>query len=428
MSGTPKYSSAELERQRQQQLEEERRRKAAEEARLRAEAAERERRQRLENLRSRVNSQQQSAVAQIQQQQSAMYPQNAATLQQRCRNLINTIRQAQDEPQLQNVVTELNKILQDSEQAVTRKRRDDAEKKRKEEIERLQFEFEELEREVGCIPANNANKFDATGQNSVKQALAAVRSALATGDPQNVQAPINNASTVVRQHTQVVAQRQVEWEKRKAAAEQVIGQIQDLVIGLKADPVVMRWHSHSISQLGNELQKANQAIASEQFDQPSYILTKAKEKEKQIIEEANVAQLKADKRDYITQSIVATLQDMGFSVLSIQDEHAGHPSTAKVFTATAAGRAISVSVPVEGQVWYDVDGYSKNTVASIADGNPIAICDEAEKVLTEMHSALQQEFGVQMSEISWQGKDPNRIARTATDLPENIKRTKGGTR
>ena len=42
MSGTPKYSSAELERQRQQQLEEERRRKAAEEARLRAEAAERE--------------------------------------------------------------------------------------------------------------------------------------------------------------------------------------------------------------------------------------------------------------------------------------------------------------------------------------------------------------------------------------------------
>jgi hypothetical protein len=192
--------------------------------------------------------------------------------------------------------------------------------------------------------------------------------------------------------------------------------------------VVMRWHSHSIAQLENELQKANQALASEQFDQPSQILAKAKEKEKQIIEEANLAQLKADKRDYITQSIVATLQDMGFSILSVEDEHAGHPSTAKVFTATAAGRAISVSVPVEGQVWYDVDGYSKNTVASVADGSPVAICDEAEAVLTEMHSALQQEFGVQMGEISWQGKNPNRRVVGENDLPTNSREAKGGNR
>ena len=428
MSGTPKYSQAELERQRQQQLEEERRRKAAEEARLRAEAAERERRQRLENLRNRVNSQQQSVSAQVQQQQSSMYPQDATALQQRCQNQINPIRQAQDESRLQNVATELNQILQDCDKAVTRKRRDDEEKKRKAEIERLQFELEELEREVGRIPAGDASKFDATGQSSVQQALGAVRSALASGNPQTVQAPINNASAVVKQHTQAVSQRRAEWEKRKAEAEQVVGQIQDLMTGLKADPVVMRWHSHSMAQLENQLKQAQQAIASEQFDQPSQILAKIQAQEKQIIEEANIAQLKADKRDYITQSIVATLQDMGFAVLSIDDEHKGHPSTAKVFTATASGRAINVSVPVEGQVWYDVDGYSKKTVASVADGSPVAICDEAEAVLTEMHSALQQEFGIQMGEISWQGKDPNRITRTATDLPTNANQSRGGNR
>jgi len=204
--------------------------------------------------------------------------------------------------------------------------------------------------------------------------------------------------------------------------------VQDLVTGLKADPVVMRWHSHSMAQLANELKQAQESIVSEQFDQPSQILAKIQAQEKQIIEEANIAQLKADKRDYITQSIVSTLQDMGFAVLSIDDEHTGHPSTAKVFTATAAGRAISVSVPVEGQVWYDVDGYSKNTVASVADGSPVAICDEAEAVLTEMHSTLQQEFGIQMGEISWQGKDPNRITRTATDLPTDVKQSRGGNR
>lgn len=428
MSGTPKYSEAELERQRQQQLEEERRRKASEEAQLRAEAAERERRQRLENLRNRVNSQQQSVSTKVQQQQSSMYPQDATALQQRCQNQINPIRQAQDESRLQGVATELKQILQDCDKAVTHKRRDDEEKKRKAEIERLQFEIEELEREVARIPVGDASKFDATGQKSVQQALSVVRSALASGNPQSVQTPLNNASTAIKQHTQIVAQRLAEWEKRKAGAEQALGQTQDLVSGLKADPVVMRWHSHSITKIENQLKQAQQAIVSEQFEQPSQILDQVQAQEKQIIEEANIAQLKADKRDYITQSIVATLQDMGFAVLSIADEHTGHPSTAKVFTATAAGRAISVSVPVEGQVWYDVDGYSKNTVASVADGSPVAICDEAEAVLTEMHSALQQEFGIQMSEISWQGKDPNRIARKATHLPTNSSQSRGENR
>jgi multidrug efflux pump subunit AcrA (membrane-fusion protein) len=243
-------------------------------------------------------------------------------------------------------------------------------------------------------------------------------------------------------------QQQLEEERRRQAAEEArlraeaaeklrlqrvesrknIGEIQEIIAGLKADPVVMRWHSHSVSELEQELEQANQASDSDQFDVPSQILTKAKGKEKQIIEEANIAQLKADKRDYITESIVATLQDMGFGILSIEEEHTGHPSTAKIFTATAAGRAISVSVPVEGEVWYNVDGYSKNTVASVADASPVAICDEAEAVLTEMHSALQQEFGIQMGEISWQGKDPNRITRTATDLPTDAQQSRGGSR
>jgi hypothetical protein len=426
MSGTPKYSSAELERQRQQKLEEERRHKAAEEARLRAEATERERRQRLENCRNKINSQQQSVTTKIQQHQPSLYPQDATALQQRCQNQTNTIRQAQDESQLQTVVNELNQISQDCDQSATRKRRDDEEKKRKEEIERLRFELDELVREVQRIPTGDASKFDAAGQKSVQQVLAKVRDALASGNPQTVQASINNANTVVKQHTQTVTQCRAEWEKCKAAAEQVLGRIQDLSAGLKADPVVMRWHSHSIIQLDNELTKAQQAIVSEQFDRPSQILAKVQVQEKQIIEEANIAQLKADKRDYITQSIVATLQDMGFAVLSVTDEHTGHPSTAKVFTATAAGRAISVSVPVEGQVWYDVDGYAKNTVASVADGSSVAICDEAEVVLTEMHGALQQEFGIQMGEILWQGKDPNRTTRTATDLPTGVKQSRGG--
>jgi hypothetical protein len=240
-------------------------------------------------------------------------------------------------------------------------------------------------------------------------------------------------------------QQQLEEERRRQAAEEArlraeaaeklrlqrvesrknVGEIQEILAGLKADPVVMCWHPHSVSELEQELKQAFQALDSDRFDVPSQILAKVKEKEKKMVDEANVAQLKADQRDYITQSIVATLQEMGFGILSIEEEHRGHPSTAKTFTATAAGRAISVSVPVKGEVWYDVDGYSKSTVASVADGSPASICDEAENVLTEMHSALQQEFGIHMGEISWQGKDPKRITREANDLSTDIQKSRG---
>ena len=234
MSGSPKYSSAELRRQQQERLEAERRRKAAEEARLRAEAAERERCRRVENLRGRATQQQQSVTTKIQQQHSAMYAQDTSALQQRCHSQTNIINQSQYESQLQKAIAELNQILEDCEKAVTRKRRDDEEKKRKEEIERLQFYLQELEREVGRIPESDASKFDLSGQNVVKQALKAARSALATGNPQNVSAPLENATKTVKQHSEKVAQRRAQWEKRKAEAEKVVGEIEEVITGLKA--------------------------------------------------------------------------------------------------------------------------------------------------------------------------------------------------
>ncbi len=49
--------------------------------------------------------------------------------------------------------------------------------------------------------------------------------------------------------------------------------------------------------------------------------------------------------------------------------------------------------------------------------NTAAIGDEAEQVLTEMHTALEDKFGVKMGEVLWQGKDPNRARPHAEQLP-----------
>ncbi|WP_226586405.1 hypothetical protein [Microseira wollei] len=127
------------------------------------------------------------------------------------------------------------------------------------------------------------------------------------------------------------------------------------------------------------------------------------------------------KRDYIADSIAQTLAEMGFNITFDQKEHPDHPASAIILAAaTNTGKGISVSVPIAGQVFYDVDGYLKHSVTTV-DGNTAAVWDEAEQVLTEMHEALEDKFGVKMGEVLWEGKAPKRILRQANQLPKGYR-------
>ncbi len=418
-SSSHKEAQARLAREKRERLEQERQRKAAEEARIRAAAAERERLQRLEKLKNQSIAQTQATIAKIQQKSPEIYPQDSSELTKRCQNLLNSLRGVTTEYQLQNTIQELPKIEQELDRAISRKRRDDEEKKRKAELEKQQFELEELERQISQIPQTDAIKFDRAGQTAAQTALSALRSVIASGNPQTVRSPLNTATQAVEQHIASVASNRARWEQQKAAAEQAIGELEDLIIGLKADPVAKRWQTHLIDELATQLQTGIAALAAEQFDKPALILAAAKTQEQEIIATANAAQIQADQRDYIAKSIAESLAEMGFFVNKPELEDSRYPNAALILkAATNSGKGISISIPVEGEVWYNVDGYSKTTEAAVGGGTA-AVCDEAEKVLTEMHDRLGAEFGINMSELTWEGKDPDRIIRKADDLPNN---------
>lgn len=429
MSTNPKKSAAVIEQERQYKLKLERQRQAEEEAKRRAAAAEQARRQRLEALRNQSIAQTQAVTTQVQQQQSSLYSQDSAELQKRCQKLLDILRSSQTESQIQNAVQEIPRIEQDLNQAVSRKRRDDEEKKRKAELEKQEFELQEIERQVSQISPAHATKFDSSGRAALQQAIEIVKSAIARGKPETVRAPLANAIETVQRHANLVAQRLADWLQRQAEAQQALGELRDMIAGLKADVVVMRWHGLSVAELETQAQTAVQAVTAEQFELPGNILAAAKTREQQIVNEANAEQIQADQRDYIAKSIAQTLQDMGFIVSAPEAEYSDHPKTAIILkAATASGKGISVSVPVDGEVWYSVDGYPKSTQAAVGGGNA-AVCDEAEQVLTEMHSALESEFGVKMSAISWEGKDPDRELRKADELPNSdSQQSRGGLR
>ena len=417
MSGSPKYSSAELDRQRQEKLERDRRERAAEEERRRQEAAAREKQRRLENRRTKVREQAQKFQAELSQQQANLYPKAAQTLQQQLQQHQQKIQTAQSEPTLQEISQHLEQLQQEMQGHIAQKRRDDEEKKRQAELDRQQFALEELQRQLGQIP--DGAKFAPQSEADIAQKLQNVKQLLQTGNPIAVRQPLQAAEQALAQHRQRVTERRAEWQRRQAQAEQQLGDLQALIAGLQADPVVMRWQPQEVAQLESQIAAATQGITSEQFEVVSEILATCQQQSQSAIKTANAAQLKADQRDYIADSIAQSLESLGFSILTRQAEHPDNPASAVILgAATYAGKGISVSIPVEGEVFYDVEGYSKSTEAAVGGGSA-ATCDEAEAVLNEMGKILETEFGVQMGELQWEGKDPNRNIHQADSLPRS---------
>jgi len=219
------------------------------------------------------------------------------------------------------------------------------------------------------------------------------------------------------QNQAVWAQRQAEEQQQRSLRQQrmeiqrVSTELHALIVGMQADPMVTRWHRHGIARLGAEIE---QVVGSEQA---LPFLEEANRRASTMITEAKAAQLKADQRDYIARGIMQSLANMGFLVTDPAAEHPDHPATAKIVrAANAGGKSIAVSVPVEGEVWYEIDGYMKTTEATVGGETALA-CDEGEQVLTEMHAKLNEEFHVETSEIWWEDKDPQRILRRAESLP-----------
>lgn len=417
MSGTPKYCQAELDRQRRERLERERRRQAEEEARRRREAEERERRRRLEDFRTALIAEVGSARDGIISSRNELYNADANALAQRCDKLVATIRTEQNERRLRSQEPEIRTILADLSEATARKRREDAERKRLAELERLAFQLSELDRGLSEIPKTDALKFDPNGANSTREAIIRARSAIGNGDPAESGRHVRNAEAALQKHSKEVSRRRDEWIARRNEAVQAAEELQAHIEGLRADPILMRWHHQAVSELASSSRKANEAIAAEEFEKPNELLVQAKARSIRLVEEASQAQLKADQRDYIVSSIAQTLQAMNFVVSPASQEHPGHPASAIVLqAATASNKSVYVSVPFEGKIMYTVDGYALTTDAAVGGGRA-ATCDEAERVLTEMQQHVHEAFGVNMGEIMWEGKDPNRNLRKADELP-----------
>jgi len=417
MSGSPKYTQAELEERRRRELEEKRRKKAEEERQRREEAAASERARRLREVRSRLQERASRLHADLQRMQGELHPQEFQRLKAEMDRLRGQVDSAGDEEALAGHRRALQGLSAQAAEAAARRRREEEERQRREEIDRLAWEAGECERRLAEVSAELARKFDAAGRQHGQEALLEARSALNRQDLPAARAGVARARQAVEAHAAQVSSAAERWAAQRDAATLALGRAQAMLAGLNADPVTSRWQAARIAQMQQEVALLGSLLEAESFGEVQNRAQSLLQAEPTLVAEANQAQLQADHRDAIAESVRQALEQMGFFVTAARPEHPDHPATSMLLEArSAAGKAIGVSVPVEGEIWYDVQGYAMNT-APMPGGGTGRSCDEAEQVLQDLHRVLGETFGVHAGEVMWEGKDPNRNLKKRDALP-----------
>lgn len=382
---------------------------------LRGEAEDAERRERLEETRLRFAFELQEARRQI-TQPNALFPAHQSRLLSDHNEILAAVEQARSENELWQAAGAIPHLMADVAAARMNQRfhaeRDDlaAEK-------RLEMRLQEVIQGLEQIGAADTAALDPAGNEAAHRAVDAARQAVADSSPE-AEALLESAAEAVALHARRGAEKQAERMAQTAHYERAATELRAIAAGLRRDPIVGKWQATAVEELDAIVRST--PVSSE----TPLLMEKVRERAAAIIKAASDAQFRADTRDYITNGIARSLGEMGFVVSEPLDEHPEHPATAKVFQASSAsGKSVLVSVPIEGQVWYEVDGYTKTTSAGVG-GDVTLACDEGERVLEEMHARLDEEFQVGMSEIWWEGKDPNRNLRRADSLPVTAEATR----
>jgi len=431
MSGSPKYSQAQLRAQQEQRLRQERERRAREEAARRLAEEERRRKARLATAKNGL----QDAVAVVETRLSRFEGAEAARL-------------------VQGELDALRKLLREADRAGRSADAEGAVSRVQRDVKRLEGELRELEaraeaqlfaanlareeaavqglqRRLAALDTELSRKFDGAGLQGVQSALEDARAALERKDLARVSRVAQNATKALEAHGRRVRERFAEWSEERNKALAAIAEADDCVGGLEADEVVMRWCGAEVGAIRALLENATARDTDEDFSAAVTMSNQAVADTRKAVSDAQAAQLKEERRRYIAEGIVQVMQDMGFVVQAgypVLDDPARPGSDLIIQAARIGGGAVAVSVPQEGDVWYDVDGFPKELAVGAA-GQEVRTCDEAERAITEMHAALDEAFGVQMGELMWEGKDPDRIAKQADVLPggtDTSRRLRGG--
>jgi len=425
MSGSPKYSRAQLNEMRRRELEEERQRKAREEERRRRKREEEELQRQLELGRGSASSTCSALEREIEGHRGASYAEYAGTTLDRSMaqlaQLSSQAAAASDLQELGQVAAELDELGTLVREAAADAQAEEQAEKLRQELEQKRAEVEgALARILARLESQDASrraKHDRSGSLAVEQALGGIRVDLDAGDLDRAMDAAGQLTLVVETHLDRVKAAARAWENERRKALAGLDDLRVRLCGLRADEVIMAWCGSEVVAAEQATEQVSLSLGREAWAVAQNEMADARARVDALKARAQERQMEEEQRSYIVNGLVTVLQRQGFRVGAPDLMRSGDLDSDVVLHAIRPDRrAIQVQVPVDGQVSYEVDGYAKRVEASRGGGHA-STCDEAESRLESIHQQLEQEFGIEMGELTWAGKDPHRRQKNANELP-----------
>lgn len=264
-----------------------------------------------------------------------------------------------------------------------------------------------------------SRRFDPNGLREIETLVSAVESDLRRNEPTKAEAEMAHLKESLAHHRARVEQEQDRWNRLHEEAASTVVAAQERVAPLMADQVVQRSCASDLAELGRRVAQLESSVSAGRFAQVHKECKSLMADAEKLVAAAEDAQRLQDQRDYVARSLVESLGELGFWVQQFPVEQASADATIRA--TRSDGRAITVSVPLEGSMRWAVEGFPTEVLVG-SDGQPAQACDEAAKQIEAVKNYLEQR-GVGTGDLFWKGKDPNRPATTAIPLPRSNARS-----
>ena len=433
MSGSPKYSAAEIDPRIAQEI-------AASIERERAAEAERSRRRAEEEYRRQVVSAQtavlsniRSLSAEIHQHRQASYGQWASGLAHLTNldALADTAESSTDLTVLEGVRHQVDAATTAVQRIVIAAQKAEQAELVRVELERKQGEalaaFESVQRAIAETDPQLAAKFDPSGVRELQSLTKSIQAAITDARFDTAMDLARSALADANHHRNRVNEAERNWLKKRQAARATLHETEAALRAAAGDRIVVAWRMTGVGELAHTLDGAAQAIDREAWDSAATIMTQVRETLVRITAEAVKREEEEAKRRYIATSVIAVLNDQGFYT----DEPrllTNDPNSDVIIQATRSDqRSLQIGIMRQARVRYEVDG-SERVLTPTPDGQVAQECPEAESAILALHKQLEKDFGINMGELSWDHK-PLDVSRVAASEPTGtyVVAQRGGT-
>lgn len=436
MSGSPKYSHAEIEERRLREIEERVRleaqlahqRRVAEEARLLRVQLEQTRLVVLNSVRSLTPLAERAAYGVFAQHLPAAFSRLGALIA----SAETTVATATNATSLATAARHVESISLAVQQMIASAkelhRRAALDAQRNQLRPQIEITILRVGTLLTGLARDTRKQHDLAGFESVEQRLSKIKQEVDAGDLKSALELAQALVPEVQRHAALVAERRATWAAERDSLRERANELTVKLDALSRDEVTMAWVALEFQQLRQEQQELLSAVESNDFQRVRAGCSNMETQLASAVARAQSRQLEAEKRQYIVDGLVKVLRSQGFAVAppELANEN-DFGSTVLVHAMRPDHRAIDVQIPMSGRVEYDVDGYARR-VERQQDGAFTTSCEEAEERLERLHHQLAEDFGIQMDELTWDLKEPLRKERNAQSLPTGdvTNRSSGG--